>query len=94
MDQCEHIKHALKKQLEATFIHIIDESALHARHYQHPTEGPSHLKMIIVSPRFQGLSRVERHRLVHQFLGPALHEGTLHALTFRTYTPEEYDLTL
>lgn len=91
MNNPEHIKNSLEKQLNATYIKIVDESGRHASHYTHPTNGPSHLKMVIVSPEFNHLSRLARQRLVYKVLGPSLKDGTLHALTFQTYTPEEFD---
>jgi stress-induced morphogen len=42
----------------------------------------------IVSARFEGVSRVERHRLVYASLGTAM-SGPIHALALKTFTPAE-----
>ena len=38
---------------------------------------------------FAGLSRVKQHQLVYGALG-ALMDGPVHALTFKTYTPDRW----
>lgn len=47
-----------------------------------------HYAVEIVSPKFQGLRLVQRHRLVYQALG-AIVGTTLHALTLKLLTPDE-----
>ena len=48
-----------------------------------------HFSALIVSPQFQGLSRVKRHQLVYRALGDRL-QGEIHALSMRTLTPDEW----
>ncbi len=47
-----------------------------------------HFEATVVSSRFDGVSPVERHRLVYASLGDAL-SGPIHALALKTLTPAE-----
>ena len=47
-----------------------------------------HFQAVIVSPAFEGKSRVQRHQLVYQALGERMREE-IHALSMQTLTPEE-----
>ena len=48
-----------------------------------------HFEALIVSPAFEGRSRIERHRLVYAALGDRM-ARRVHALSMRTLTPEEH----
>ena len=48
----------------------------------------AHFEATIVSPAFEGKSRVARHQLVYAALGDAMREA-IHALSFKTLTPDE-----
>ena len=43
-----------------------------------------HFQVVVASPRFDGLSLVEQHRLVYEALAEPLAEGTIHELRFKT----------
>jgi BolA protein len=45
--------------------------------------------VLIVAEAFEGLSRVLRHRMVYDALGPLM-QGPIHALAIRAYTPDEF----
>ena len=47
-------------------------------------------KALIVSSQFVGKSRVQRQQHVYQTLKEKLATGELHALSFKTLTPEEW----
>ncbi|MBW8075684.1 BolA/IbaG family iron-sulfur metabolism protein, partial [Metallibacterium scheffleri] len=47
-----------------------------------------HFYATIVSPRFTGLTRIARHRLVYEVLGERMREQ-VHALSMRTIAPGE-----
>ncbi len=49
----------------------------------------AHFQALIVSPEFEGLSRVRRHQLVYAALGDRMREE-IHALSMHTLTPEEW----
>lgn len=49
-----------------------------------------HYEAVIVSSAFEGKSRVARQRMVFAALGELM-QGPIHALTFKTYTPQEQE---
>ena len=48
------------------------------------TGGGDHFHVTVVSPRFEGLSLVDQHRLVYDALAEPLSDGTIHELRIRT----------
>jgi BolA family transcriptional regulator, general stress-responsive regulator len=74
--------------LEPTRLDVVNESELHAGHRGSPGTGQSHFRLLVVSPRFAGLTRVARHRLVNGLLAGEL-AGGVHALALSTYAPGE-----
>jgi len=74
--------------LEPTRLDIVNESELHAGHRSSPGTGESHFRILIVSPKFSGASRLERHRMVNSALADEL-QGRIHALALSTYAPSE-----
>jgi len=49
-----------------------------------------HFEAVIVSPAFEGLSRIKRHQLVYAALGERM-RVEIHALSMQTLTPAEWD---
>ncbi|MDD2664654.1 MAG: BolA family transcriptional regulator [Dechloromonas sp.] len=49
-----------------------------------------HFQALVVSPEFAGKNRVQRQQRVYQTLKDKLATGELHALSFKTLTPEEW----
>ena len=49
-----------------------------------------HFEALVVSAEFVGKSRVQRQQRVYQTLKEKLASGELHALSFKTLTPEEW----
>jgi len=49
-----------------------------------------HFEALVVSAEFIGKSRVQRQQRVYQTLKEKLATGELHALSFKTLTPEEW----
>ena len=74
--------------LEASHVHVDDESHLHAGHAG-AAGGGGHFRATIVSERFEGLSRVARQRLVYEALADAM-KGEIHALAMTTLSPGEW----
>jgi BolA family transcriptional regulator, general stress-responsive regulator len=79
---------SLMVNLQPVRLDVINESELHAGHRGSPGTGESHFRLLIVSPKFAGLSRVARHRLVNELLAAEL-AGGVHALALSTYAPGE-----
>jgi BolA family transcriptional regulator, general stress-responsive regulator len=76
----------LSEALAPLQLEVHDDSAAHAGHAG-AREG-SHLSVRIVSPRFAGLPRVARHRLVYDALSTLLPQG-IHALAIDARAPDE-----
>ena len=73
--------------LEPDLLEIYDESAEHAGHAG-ARGGGGHYQVLIVSRRFEGQSRVSRHRMVYEALGAMLQQQ-IHAVAITALTPEE-----
>jgi BolA protein len=82
------IEEALRQGLQAEHVEVVDESA---RHLGHPgaEAGGGHYRVLVVSERFRGVSRVAAQRLVYSALGDLMVRD-IHALSMRTLTPEEW----
>ena len=50
------------------------------------TGGGDHFRAEVVSDRFEGLSRIEQHKLVYEVFGNEI-GGAIHALSLKTSTP-------
>jgi stress-induced morphogen len=48
-----------------------------------------HFQALVVSPAFEGKSRVQQHQIVYRALGETLREQ-VHALALRTLTPVQW----
>ncbi len=48
------------------------------------TGGGDHFQVTVASPRFEGLSLLEQHRLVNDALAEPLRDGTIHELRIKT----------
>ena len=72
--------------LDPTHIDIEDESHKHAGHAGAREGG--HFRLSIVSPRFAGLSTMQRHRLVYDAVGDLKAAG-IHALSIKAKSPDE-----
>ena len=51
------------------------------------TGGGDHFRAEVVSDRFDGLSRIDQHKLVYDVFGSEV-GGPIHALSIKTSTPE------
>jgi stress-induced morphogen len=51
---------------------------------QDRTGGGDHFQVTVVSPRFNGLSLVDQHRLVYDALAAPMEDGTIHELRIST----------
>jgi stress-induced morphogen len=48
------------------------------------TGGGDHYQVVVASPRFEGLSLLDQHRLVNEALAEPLRDGTIHELRIKT----------
>jgi BolA family transcriptional regulator, general stress-responsive regulator len=82
----DRIRHLLAP-LEPLELQIEDESAYHTGH-PGAREGCGHYRLRLVSPRFPGLTRLQRHRLVYDYLDILMPEQ-IHALAMTLLSPDE-----
>lgn len=78
----------LREAFSPESLEVRDESHLHEGHAGHRPGGETHFRVYIVSPAFQGKSRVERHRMINSALAAEL-EGGVHALAIHASAPGE-----
>ncbi|MFD2738547.1 BolA family protein [Sulfitobacter aestuarii] len=73
----------ISERLETVFapreLQVVDDSESHRGHAGYRDGGESHFNVRIRSERFKGMSRLARHRAVHDALGEDL-IGRIHAL--------------
>ena len=74
--------------LDPVRLDVINESEMHAGHRSSPGTGESHFRVLVVSEKFAGQSRVARHRMVNQLIADELASG-VHALALATHAPGE-----
>lgn len=83
------IEAVLQENLTPLRLDVIDESHHHAGHQPDMDgSGETHMRVRVVSERFAGLGRLQRHRLVNELLKPELDAG-LHALAVEPAAPGE-----
>jgi BolA protein len=80
----QDIEAALRAALAPTAVEVRDDSHQHAGHAG-AREG-RHFSVLVASPRFNGLSRVARHRLVYDALRSLIPQG-IHALAIDARDP-------
>ncbi len=81
------IEERLRAALAPTDVAVVDDSARHAGHAG-AASGGGHYNLRVVSPRFNGLGRVARHRLVYDALSDLMRHD-IHALAIEAMTPDE-----
>ncbi len=51
--------------------------------------GGDHLRAIVTAPQFEGLTRIDQHRLVRAAVRERMDDGTIHALSITTAVPAQ-----
>ena len=51
------------------------------------TGAGDHLRATVSAPQFEGLSRIDQHRLVKAAVKERFEDGTIHALSVKTQVP-------
>lgn len=77
----------LRAALDPLALEIADDSAKHAGH-PGAASGGGHYRVRVVSRRFAGLPRIERHRLVYDALADLM-QHDIHALALTALAPNE-----
>ncbi|NBI13881.1 BolA/IbaG family iron-sulfur metabolism protein [[Haemophilus] felis] len=76
----------LNQEFQPHFILVENESHKHSS----GLGADSHFKVVLVSDKFEAVSKIARHRLVYQLLAEDLQQG-IHALALHLYTPLEWE---
>ncbi|MBD1389899.1 BolA family transcriptional regulator [Neiella sp. HB171785] len=50
----------------------------------------THFKVIAVGDLFEGMSRVKAQQTIYQPLSDVIADGSVHAVTIKTFTPEKW----
>jgi acid stress-induced BolA-like protein IbaG/YrbA len=69
------IRGLIAEALPGAEVEVIDEG------------GGDHLRAVVRAPQFEGLSRIEQHRLVRAPVQHLMDDGSVHALSVRTSLP-------
>ncbi len=86
MSTVENIKQRLAA-LSPESMEIMDESGQHIGH-EGAKGGGGHYQLLLVSPRFHGMTLPARHRMVYDALGSMM-RNEIHALSIKAYAPDE-----
>ncbi len=87
------IREKLQAAFQPTRLELEDDSWKHAGHHHDggmdaQPGGESHFNLIIVSPAFAGIGRVQRQRAINAVLAAQL-AGPVHALSIKAMAPDE-----
>lgn len=79
------IRAKLEQALSPEVLELRNESGGHAV----PPGSETHFRVAVVSSRFEGMSLLQRHRLIHEVLSEEL-AAPVHALAIRAQTPAQW----
>ena len=82
MSVTEEIRTRLEAAFAPSVLEVVDDSESHRGHAGYQEGGESHFNVTIAAETFGPMSRIERHRAVHEALGPDL-VGRIHALALK-----------
>ena len=71
----DDVKSLIEGALPGAEVEVIDEG------------GGDHLRVEVAAPQFEGLSRIDQHRLVKSAVRERSDTGELHSLTIKTSVP-------
>lgn len=80
----QSLEEKIRAELIPQHLQVVDDSHGHSRGQE------THFTVVVVSPLFEGKSRVDRSRMVSQLFDEERARG-LHALTQKTFTPQEWE---
>jgi stress-induced morphogen len=69
------LKLMIEEALPGAEVEVLDEG------------GGDHLRAVVEARQFDGLSRIEQHRLVRAAVKPRFDDGSIHALSISTNVP-------
>lgn len=68
----DDVKALIETALPGSEVEVLDEG------------GGDHLRAVVKAPQFEGLSRIEQHKLVRGAAKARFEDGSIHALSIRT----------
>jgi BolA protein len=85
-ERVEKIRQVLTARLAPVELLVRDDSAAHAGHAGAREGG--HFSVVVVSDRFAGRTRMQRHQLVYEAVAELMRTD-IHALSIQARTPQE-----
>ena len=82
------VRERLEAAFSPTFLDVSNDSAAHHGHAGDDGSGESHFSVLVESPQFEGVSRLERQRMVNRALGD-LPGQRIHAMAIKARAPGE-----
>ncbi len=76
MADLAEIEAMIEAALPGAEVEVVDE-----------TGAGDHLRATVTAPQFDGLSRIDQHRLVKTAVKERVDDGTIHALSLKTQAP-------
>ena len=76
MADLAEIKTMIEAALPGAAVEVVDE-----------TGTADHLKATVTAPQFEGLSRIDQHRMVKAAVRERFDDGQIHALSLKTQAP-------
>ena len=87
MNSVHEIKSRLTKTIAIDHLTIMDDTGRHLRHQHY--DGGGHFQITIVSIDFEGVSLLDRHKIVYQALDGMV-KKEIHALGLKTIATSEW----
>ena len=78
----DKIRQKLVDKFAPVYLDVIDESEAHRGHAGFQEGGESHFRVEIAAEAFEAMTRIQRHRAVHDALGADV-MGQIHALALQ-----------
>jgi stress-induced morphogen len=72
----DEVRLLIEASLPGSEVEVVDE-----------TGAQDHLRATVTAPQFDGLSRVEQHKLVKRAVQARFDDGSIHALSIKTSVP-------
>jgi stress-induced morphogen len=73
----DEVRLMIEAALPGAQVEVIDETGTR-----------DHLRATVSAPQFEGLSRIEQHKLVKKAVQTRFDDGSIHALSIKTSVPE------
>ena len=73
MADLDEVRQMIERALPGAEVEVVDE-----------TGTADHLRATVSAPQFEGLSRIDQHRLVKSAVQQRMDDGSIHALSLKT----------